>query len=154
MPELLLEGVTYHGGFSFVPESKWVRIGRLILGDDAVTMDRVQDKQIRNLPAVELCRTRAIAAIEITSEQVAKSKLGAALVFGVLGGVTAKGSQDRATVIVYLKSSEKGYFTISGQSVASLLGTIEPWMREKGIALGSPEESPVQGALAPNLIAD
>ena len=153
MSDVHINGVTYHGGFSFIPESKWIRIGRLILGDDAVTMDRIQDKQMRNLPAIEVCRTRAIAAIEITSEQVAKSKLGAALVFGVLGGVTAKGSQDRATVIVYLKSGEKGYFTISGQSVASLLGTLEPWMRERGITLGSPEEGPVPAA-APKLIAD
>jgi hypothetical protein len=99
---------------------------------------------MRNLRPIELCRTRAVAAIEITTEQVAKSKLGAALLFGVLGGVTAKGSQDRATLIVYLDSGEKGYITIDGQSVASLLGTLEPWMRERGIALGSPQEEPIQ----------
>lgn len=155
MPDLIIKGVTYHGGFSYVPESKWTRIGRLVLGEDAVTMDRVQDKQMRNLPAFELCRTRAISAIEVTSEQVAKSKLGAAALFGVLGAVTAKGSEERATVIVYLKSGEKGYFTISKQSVPSLLGTLEPWMRERGITLGSPEEAPpIQAVAAPKLIAD
>ena len=84
---------------------------------------------MRNIPAVELCRTRAIAAVEVTSEQVAKSKLGAALVFGVLGAVSAKGSMERATVIVYLKSGETGYFTIGKQSVASLLGLLTPWLR-------------------------
>ncbi len=56
------------------------------------------EKYTRELPPMEMCRTRAIAAMEITSEQVAKSKLGAALVFGVLGGVTAMGSIHRATV--------------------------------------------------------
>ena len=100
-----------------------------------------------------MCRTLAIAAMEITSEQAAKSKLGAALFFGVLGAVTAKGSEDRATLIVYLKSGEKGYFTINRQSVASLLGTLEPWMREKGIALGAPDAGPPSAA-APKLIAD
>lgn len=153
MPELILKSVTYHGGFSYVPESKWTRIGRLILGNDKVTMDRIQDKQMRNLPAIELCSTRAISAIEVTSEQTAKSKVGAAVLFGVLGAVTARGSMDRATLIVHLKSGEKGYFTMDKQSVASLLGIVEPWMREKGITSGSPEMSLVQTA-APNLIAD
>ena len=150
MPDLILKGVTYHGGFSYIPESKWTRIGRMVLGDDAVNMDRIQDKQMRNLRPIELCRTRAIAAIEITSEQVAKSKIGAALVFGVLGGVTAKASHDRATVIVYLKSGEKGYFTIDGMSLPQLLGTLQPWMRERGIALGAP----VSEAASPPAVAD
>ena len=39
-------------------------------------------------PPMELCRTRAIGSIEVTSEQVARSKVGAALLFGVLGAVT------------------------------------------------------------------
>lgn len=156
MEPLQINGVTYHGGFSFIPESKWVRIGRLLLGDDAVILDRVQDKQMRNMPAVELCRTRAIAAMEITSEQVAKSKLGAALVFGVLGAVTAKGSMERATVIVYLKSGETGYFTIGKQSVASLLGLLTPWLRGQGISIGPPLTAPTDTTApsAPNLIAD
>ena len=131
MPELFIGGVSYHGGFSFLQTSGLLH-GRLVLDDDTLTLDRVQNERYtRELPKMEVCRTRAIAALEITSEQVAKSKLGAALVFGVLGGVTAKGSQDRATLIVYLKSGEKGYFTISGQSVASLLGTLEPWIRQR-----------------------
>ena len=121
MEPLQIKGVTYHGGLSYLPESKWIRIGRLTLSDDALILDRVQDKQMRNLPALELCRTRAIATLEITSEQVAKSKIGAALLFGVLGGVAAKGTADRATVIIYLRSGEKGYLIVDRQSVASLL---------------------------------
>jgi len=153
MPELHLGGVTYYGGFTHVPESKWTRIGRLVLGDDAVTMDRVQDKQMRNLPAVELCRSRAISTIEVTSEQVAKSKLGAALVFGVLGGVTAKGSMDRATIIIHLKSGAAGYLAVDKKSSASVLGLITPWAREKEIGLGAPQAQPIQSA-GPKLIAD
>ena len=76
---LLIARATYHGGFSFVPESKYVRIGRLVLDDDAITLDRVQDKQMRNLPTVELCRTRAISSIGVTSEQVSGSQDGALL---------------------------------------------------------------------------
>lgn len=153
MPELRLGRGTYHGGFSFIPVSGVH--GGLVLDDDALRMVGVQnEKYTRELPPMEMCRTRAIAAVEVTSEQVAKSKVGAALVFGVLGGVTAKGSMDRATLIVYVKSGEKGYFTIPQQSVASLLGTLEPWMRDRGINLGSPEAPAVQATTTPKLIAD
>ena len=143
MPELRINGVTYHGGFSHIPESEWVHSGLLILDDDIVTME---NNQVRSLPIVELCRTDAIATIEVTSEQAAKSRAGAVVLFGVLGGLAAKGSVDRATMIVHLKSGEKGYFTIDKQSVASLLGTLEPWMRERVIAVGAPQEEPMQTA--------
>ena len=39
MPELRINGVTYHGGLSHIPESEWVHSGLLILDDDVVTMD-------------------------------------------------------------------------------------------------------------------
>ena len=128
--------------------------GGIVLDDESVRMVGVQNEKFtRDLPPMEMCRTGAITAMEVTSEQAAKSKLGAALFFGVLGAVTAKGSEDRATLIVYLKSSEKGYFTLNGQSVASVLGILEPWMRHKGITLGAPGEGPAPTA-APKLIAD
>ena len=154
MEPLQITGVTYLGGLTYLPESKWIRIGRLTLDDDALMLDRVQDKQMRNLPPLELCRTRAIASLEITSEQVAKSKIGAALVFGVLGGVTAKGTADRATVIIYLKSGEKGYLAVDRHSAASLLGVLAPWMRGQGIPERSPEVAQSVGGPTPALIAD
>jgi hypothetical protein len=144
--------VTYHGGLSFLSESGIH--GRLVLDDEALTLERVQNEgYTRDLPSFELCRTRAIAAIEVTSEQVAKSKLGAALVFGVLGGVTAKASKDRGTLIVHMKNGEAGYFTVDRQSAASLLGLISPWMRDRNIAQGSPQ-MPDPLRLPANLIAD
>lgn len=142
----------YLGGFSHTPPSKWVRQGCLVLDDDAVTLDRVQDKQMRNFPDLELCRTRAIATIEVTSEQAAKSRVGPALAFGVLG-LAAKATMDRTTIIVYLKSGEAGYLVINKESAASVLGLITPWAREKGIALGAPQVQPIESA-APNLISD
>jgi hypothetical protein len=144
--------VTYHGGLSFVAESGVH--GRLVLDDEALTLDRVQNEgYTRDLPSLELCRTGAIGAIEVTSEQVAKSKLGAALVFGVLGGVTAKASKDRGTLIVYMKAGDAGYFTVDRQSAASLLGLISPWMRDRGIAQGSPQVTKSE-PIAPKLVAD
>ena len=64
-------------------------------------------------PPIEVCRTRAIASIEVTSEQAAKFRFG---------GILSKGAQDRATVVVCLKNGDAGYFTIGGQSTGMLLG--------------------------------
>lgn len=152
MPTLQIPRVMYLGGFSHVQQSKSVRQGRLVLDDDAVTLDRVQDSQMRNFPDFELCRTRAIATIEVTSEQAAKSRVGAVLAFGVLG-LGAKATMDRATLIVTLESGETGYLAMNKESAASVLGHITPWAREQGIALGAPQAEPIQ-SVAPNLIAD
>jgi hypothetical protein len=152
MPPLQVAGVTYHGGFSHLGIGE-TRPGSLVMDDDAVTLRWMQNGRDYR-PHMEICRTRAIATIEVTSEQAAKSKLGAAVVFGVLGAVTAKGSMDRASMLVTLRNGETGYFTIQKQSTASLLGVLTPWLREHGIALGSPDVESAQPALAPKLIAD
>ena len=99
MSAVRIPWVTYHGEFTFLAVSG-LR-GRLVFDDDAVTIVRVQDegkKYARELAGpTDLCATRDIAAIEVTSEQVAKSKLGAYLVFGIVGSMTAKASMDRTT---------------------------------------------------------
>ncbi len=56
---------------------------------------------------------------------MAKSKVGAAILLGVLGAVTAKATAERATVVITLKSGEVGYLTVAGQSTATVLGTLK-----------------------------
>ncbi len=123
------------------------RAGRLVLDDDALTLDQIAHETLtRNFdPPVELCRTRAIASVEVTSEQVARSKVGGAVLLGVLGAVASKAAADRATLLVTLKSGETGYLTVDGQSTASLLGTLSPWLREHGIEVGSSTEAKAAG---------
>lgn len=89
--ELRIGGVTDHGGFSPVPQMD-PRVGRLVFDDEVLTLDPVQNERFtREYAPIRLCETGAIAAMEITSEQVARSKLGAAAFFGVLGAVTCEG---------------------------------------------------------------
>ena len=137
---LQVPGVTYLGGFSFLPQASRAP-GTLVFDDDTLTLDRIAYETLRSNfdPPMEICRTRAIASIEVTSEQVARSKVGAAFLFGVLGAVTAKSAADRATLLVTLKSEEAGYLAVDGQSKAAVLGRLRPWLREHGIAVGSPE---------------
>ena len=155
MPPLHIAGVSYHGGFTHLGETT-SRAGRLVLDEDALTLDRIVHETLtKNVdPPIELCRTRAIAYVEVTSEQVARSKVGAAFLFGVLGAVTAKSAEDRATFLVYLKNGEAGYLTVNNHSTASLLGLLTPWLREQGITLGAPEGRSVDAATGPKLIAD
>jgi hypothetical protein len=75
---LYIPDAGYRGGFSFLAAIP--APGRLVLDDDTVTLDRIFHQTLRSNfdPPVELCGTRAIASVVVTSEQVARSKLGAA----------------------------------------------------------------------------
>jgi len=75
-----------------------------------------------------------IATVEITSEQVARSRVPNVLAFGLLG-LGAKASIDRGTVTVHMKNGETGYFSIYNASSAMLRGMMEPWLRARGISL-------------------
>ena len=101
MPELRLGRAIYHGGFSFIPRTGLV--GGLVLDDDAVTMVGVPNEKRTREITMELCRTRAIAAMEITSEQVARRPFG-----GLVGALSKKQSMDRATLIVFAKERRIG----------------------------------------------
>ena len=76
----------------------------------------------------------AIASVEVTSEQVARSRIGAVLIFGVLGLAAA----DRGTFLVHLKNGQTGYFTIDGYTENRLLGKLSPWLHALNIPIGAP----------------
>src|ERR1700677_1495342 len=141
MPDpLRIRDTVYLGGFDYLglTEPRW---GPLVLTDEAVTLTNVQSQNARRFPDIELCRTRAIASMEVTSEQVAKSKVGAALVFGVLGGLAAKGAADRATIVLHLKSGLTGYIMVKKRFAASVLGLLAPWRQAAAIPLGDPPKA-------------
>lgn len=79
--------------------------------------------------------TAAVGSLQVTSEQVAKSKVGAVLAFGVLGGLAAKGARNEATVVVRTQGqeAETGYYTIQDVSAAEVKAKVEPWLRARGI---------------------
>jgi hypothetical protein len=142
---LRIRDTVYLGGFDHLglTEPRW---GTLVLADEAVTLTNVQNQKTRRFPEFELCRTRAIASLEVTSEQVAKSKVGAALLFGVLGGLAAKGAADRATIVLHLKSGVTGYIIVKKRFAASVLGLLAPWRQAAGIPLGDPRQAQTDNA--------
>lgn len=54
----------------------------------------------------------SVASIEIAGDMVAKSKLGATLAFGVLGGLASKGAKNEVAVVVHLKSGATVYYLL------------------------------------------
>ena len=137
----------YHGGFAWAPDP----------GEGALTFDSQHIELTHRTKLVVKVGVPVIESIEITSEQVAKTRIGAVLLFGVLGGLGARGAADRGTLLVHLKDGQTGYFTIGPEwSQSQLLGILAPWYNSLGIPLrrtGQPAPT-TQPALSPISVAD
>src|ERR1039458_5375 len=111
-------GATYHGGLAWAPNPGW---GELTLNDEVVELVGRGNKLIVKVGV------SVIESVEVMSEQVAKSRIGAVLVFGVLG-LGAKASRDRGTLLIHLKNGQTGFFTIADYSEHQLLAKLAPWI--------------------------
>lgn len=128
-----IEPVQYLGGFAFAPDAG--PVGELRFTDDVVGVFVQYSgwKKFGWSPCVPVPRIRSI---DITSEQVARSKVGATLLFGVLGAAGAKATDDRVTIQIYLKIGDIGFFVLEGLSAARVQALVRPWMQNKGIPFG------------------
>jgi hypothetical protein len=131
-------GAIYHGGFSWAPNPA---IGELTLTDEFIELSERRRSAKKPGATIVKVFVPSIASVEITSEQVAKSKVGAVLLFGVLGGLAAKGSRDRGAFLVHLNNGQTGYFSIDGYSEVQLRGKLSPWLNSTRIPLGAPRAS-------------
>jgi hypothetical protein len=148
-------GASYLGGLSWAPEPGW---GNLTLNQEVIDLTQHIGTlgKTRYKPIVKV-QVKAIECVEIVSEQVAKSKAGAVILFGVLGGLAAKGSEHRASMLVHMKSGQTGYFTIDDYSAHELTGKLTPWLQSISVRLGAPKEAPPPSepvALNPISVAD
>jgi hypothetical protein len=123
------------GGFSWAPNPGF---GELTLNDEFIELTEQRQKPKELGATIVKVFLPAIASVEVTSESVAKSKVGAVLLFGVLGGLAAKGSRDRGVFLVHLKNGQTGYFTIDGYSEHELRAKLSPWLNAMQISLGAP----------------
>lgn len=118
IPRILFGNATYLGGFAGADRKKK---GNLIFDAEHVGIGGMHPRTLRY-------RSCFVQSIEVTSSQVAKSKVGASVVFGVLGGLAAKGTKNEAIIIVHGTSSD-GYFQLEKINAATIFGKLAPWMR-------------------------
>lgn len=74
-----------------------------------------------------------MASIELNGDTAAKSKVGATLMFGVVGALGSAGSRDRTEMVVNLKDGNKAYYQINGKSELALRAQLLPVMVEHGV---------------------
>jgi hypothetical protein len=74
-----------------------------------------------------------MAGISFGGGQVSKSKVGAAVMFGVLGALASQGTQDRAEMTIQLKDGTEALYYVLRVSVAALRGKLLGAMTEKSV---------------------
>jgi ribosomal protein S27AE len=123
--DIALPRATYLGGFKGVPD---FMEGLLSFGADGIAFKDSRDGRGLHVAAAE------IGSLLVTSEQVAKSRVGPVLAFGVLG-LAAKGSRNQATVVIRTKGDEgeAGYFTIQRTSAVEVKAKLDPWLRARRV---------------------
>ena len=76
-----------------------------------------------------------VASVDVSGEQVSKSKIGATLVFGVFGGLAAKGTKNQAALIVHTKDNEVAYYQIDKVSQLEAKAKSTPLLHAVGVPL-------------------
>jgi hypothetical protein len=71
--------------------------------------------------------------VTIDGGEVAKSKVGATLAFGVMGGLAAKGAMDRAYLAIYRNDGAIAHFQIDKMNPQSLRAQMAPILLKVGV---------------------
>jgi hypothetical protein len=134
--QVALGSVSYLGGCSQLGSA---RPGRLALSPAAIVFERMQ----LDMAAVE--------SVELAGGEVAKSRVGATLVFG-LAGLATKGTQDRTEMAVHLRSGESAFFVLEDASPFAVRAKIQPVLKSAGIPFKEAADEP--GPSQPHSLAD
>lgn len=74
-----------------------------------------------------------VRSVDVSGGEVAKSKFGAEIMFGVLGGLGAKGAMGQTIIAVYTIDSNIGYYQINEKHPAEVKARLTPFLRAVGI---------------------
>ena len=95
-------------------------LGRLHNGNLVLTREKMGIGSTK--PRYAILQWTDIESIEITSDQVSKSKVGAVLVFGIFG-LAAKGTRNQTSLIVHTKDNQVAYYQAGVNTIAFRAGT-------------------------------
>ncbi len=101
---------------------------------------------------VEILNWIECSGVAIESSQVAKRKVGATLVFGILGGVAAKGSKDQSVLTVGRRDGTSAYFEIDNKSWQEVKAKISPLLNSLSIPMYG--EMPSQAPGGSDVVSD
>jgi hypothetical protein len=110
-------------------------MGGLSQEDRKLTGTLVLDQQGIRVDQTEILQWGDCAGLAVESYQVAKRKIAATLVFGVLGGVAAKGSKNQSAMTVRRNDGALAYFVIDNRNSPEVKAKIAPLLRSIGLPL-------------------
>ena len=84
-------------------------------------------------PGMASMSLSSVVSIEVTGCEVAKRKIAAVLAFGVLGGLAAKGSMERAYLVVHTADGHDAFFQMDGTSDMALRARIGHRIKAAGV---------------------
>ena len=88
-----------------------------------------------------------VRSVELLGEEQAKSKVGAVILFGVLGGLAAKGRRNVTYLTVHLKSDDEVYYLVPERNHMEVRAALAPVLKEAGVPFEDDvEDSPVIAA--------
>jgi len=86
------------------------------------------------LPRSALIPLASVQSIEVSGGQVAKSKVGSVVAFGVLG-LAAKGAKNESAVVVRIADGETAYYQVDYESPVKVRALVTPILKAAGVPL-------------------
>jgi hypothetical protein len=100
-------------------------------------------------PTFAVLQLADVASVEVTGRQVAKTKVGAEILFGVLGGLGAREARNQATITVSTKDGQIAHYRVDKKNVAEVRAAITPILEAAGIPLRDEAIAPAQQEALP-----
>lgn len=125
----VIGNATYCGG---LPEAPRKATGNLIWDDEKIGVGTMNAKK-------GIVRWDEVASITTDSDQIAKRKTGAIVMFGVLGGLGGRATQERSELAVTRHDGATAYFELDKISKAKLRGKLGPSINRRGLRFADEE---------------
>ena len=128
----------YLGG---LPGASAKKKGNLIFTDDRVGLGIYNPKHC-------VIMLLAIESIDIGGREVATSKFGSEVLFGLAGALGARGERDETWLTIRTSDGSTVFFLIDGKAPIEVAGMLSSWMTQHGIpSYAAAQQSELVGAL-------
>jgi len=74
-----------------------------------------------------------VASVNVSGREIAKNKIAATVLFGVWGGLAAKGTKDRTYLVVHTKSGPSAYYQLDKTDPMQVRAALAPLLDSLGV---------------------